>query len=186
VSWNAKEQLILDAWAEMGKESAGAAELDLIQEKLLEKFAGQARESPAFIARTLADQGVRLRHPEILEADVRWREREVFAFFTAEELNFATIEDAAAWIQKLGALEPQPDLRSHVLQVKTELGSVAASKQVPATEKEIAAEVAEWLTVWLQNPPIFADWLVLRRQSPEFRERFEQPQRSTRDTKEVN
>jgi len=36
----------------------------------------------------------------------------------------------------------------------------------------IAAEVAQWLTVWLQNPQIFTDWLALRRESAEFRERF--------------
>jgi acyl-CoA thioesterase len=172
VTWNAKEQLILDVWAEMDNESAGAAELELIQERLLEKSNTQVRESPASIARTLADSGVRLRHPEILEAELRWRESRDMALFAPEELNFTTLETAVAWVEKLSALEPRPELRSLVLQVKTELGLVATSKQVPVREKQIATEIAEWLTVWLQNPPIFSDWLILRRQSPEFRERF--------------
>ena len=172
MSSHAKEQLILDIWAEVGDESAGAAEFELIQERLLEKSNAQVRESPASIARTLADHGVRLRHPEILEADLRWRESREMALFAPEELNFTTIENAAAWVEKLSALQPRPELTSLVLQVKTELGLVATSKQVAVREKQIATEVAEWLTVWLQNPPIFADWLALRRESPQFRERF--------------
>lgn len=169
---SAKEQLILDIWAGVGDESAGAAELELIQERLLEQSSTQVRESPASIARTLADHGVRLRHPEILEADLRWRESQEIALFAPEELNFTTIESAAAWVEKLSALEPRPELRSLVMQVKTELGLVATSKQVSVREKQIATEIVEWLTIWLQNPPIFADWLALRRESPEFRERF--------------
>ena len=167
-----KEQLILDVWDEIGKESVGAAELDLIQQALVERLGNQGRESPAAIARALADQGVRLRHPEILEADVRWREREVFSVFSPEELNFTTIEAALAWIEKLGALPPEFDARKFVLPLKAELELAAKSMRVALPERLIAAEVAHWLTVWLQNPPIFADWLTLRRQSPEFRERF--------------
>jgi hypothetical protein len=172
VTLSAKEQLILDIWAGVGDESAGAAELELIQEKLLEQSNTQVRESPASIARTLADHGVRLRHPEILEADLRWRESQEIALFAPEELNFTTIESAAAWVEKLSALEPRPELRSLVLQVKTELGLVATSKQVSVREKRIATEIAEWLAVWLQNPPIFSDWLALRRHSPDFLQRF--------------
>ena len=172
MSSNAKEQLILEIWADVGDESAGAAELELIQEKLLQQSGTHVRESPASIARTLADHGVRLRHPEILEADLRWRESREMALFAPEELNFTTIENGLAWVEKLSALEPRPDVRSLVLQVKTELGLLATSKQIPVREKQIATEIAEWLTVWLQNPSIFSDWLALRRQSPEFHQRF--------------
>ena len=167
-----REQLIIDLWSELGKESVGAADLDLIRRTLIERFGEQGIESPALIARTLADQGAHLQHPEILEADVRWRERDVLALFNSEELNFATIEAALTWIEKLGTLPPQPELRRSVLQIKSELELFAVSRQVPEGERDLATEVAHWLTVWLQNPAIFADWLVLRRESPEFRMRF--------------
>ena len=71
---DAREQLILDIWAGVDNESAGADELELIQKELLEQSKIPVAESPASIARTLADHGVRLRHPEILEADLRWRQ----------------------------------------------------------------------------------------------------------------
>lgn len=151
-------------------ECAGAAEIDRIRQALVDRFGAQARESPAAIARTLADNGVRLKHPEILETDVRWRE--AFALFTAEELNFASIDAALAWIEKLAALPQSTECRGFVLQLKPELELVATSRQIPLPERLIAAEVAQWLTVWLQNPQIFTDWLALRRESAEFRDRF--------------
>ena len=172
MSANAREQVILEVWDETGLETAGAAELKVIQQALLEKFGAQGRESPASIARTLADHGVRLKHPEVLDADVRWREREVLAPFTHEELNFTTIEAALAWVEKLTALTPDAELRRFVVQIKTELEAMAGSKEISLREREVAGEVAHWLAVWLQNPPIFADWLSLRRQSAEYRERF--------------
>jgi hypothetical protein len=63
-------------------------------------------------------------------------------------------------------------LRSFVVQLKVELESVAKSMRVALPDRLIAIEIAHWLTVWLQNPAIFADWLALRRESEEFRERF--------------
>lgn len=156
----------------MEQESAGGAEVDQIQRALIERFGLQARESPAAIARTLADNGVRLRHPEILDADVRWRERESLAAFTTEELSFTSIDAALAWIEKLSTLSQSAEARGFVLQLKPELELVATSRQIPLPERLIAAEVAQWLAVWLQNPQIFADWLALRRESAEFRDRF--------------
>ena len=173
MSANAKEQLILEVWDETGQETAGAAELELIQKALLEKLGAQGRESPASIARTLADNGVPLKHPEVFEADLRWREREMFAGFSYEELNLTTIEASLAWIEKLTALPPDTELRRFVVQIKTELELLAGSKKISLREREVAGEVAQWLTIWLQNPPIFADWLSLRRQSAEYRERFD-------------
>ena len=167
-----RDQFILDWWTENGNESAGAAELDQIQQALLERFGAQGSESPAAIARTLADDGVRLRHPEILEADARWRERERLSLFTSEELNFTSIDAAIVFVEKISGLPQGPDLRSLVMQLKVELESVAKSMKIPLPDRLIALEVAHWLTVWLQNPPIFSDWLVLRRESAEFRERF--------------
>jgi hypothetical protein len=166
------EQAIADLWAEMEKESVGAAELAEIQQRLLERFGLQGRESPAAIARILANTGARLKHPEILEADVRWREREAFSHFTPEELNFSSIDAALVWIEKLSALAQTSESRGFGLQLKAELELVATSRQIPLADRLIAAEIAQWLTVWLQNPAIFSDWLALRRESEEFQDRF--------------
>lgn len=165
-----RDQFIIDWWTENGNETAGAAELDRIQQALVERFGTQGRESPAAIARTLADTGVRLKHPEVLEADMRWRQQS--SLFTSEDLTFASIDAALAFAHKLAGLPQGSELRNLVLQLKAELEWMAKSMRIPLPDRLIALEVAHWLAVWLQNPAIFSNWLALRRESAEFRERF--------------
>jgi len=169
-----RSEYIIDVWERIDKEVAGASELKLIQEALLERF-GTAG-SPASVARTLADHGVRLGHPQILEADVRWRERS--SFFTPDDLTFGSLQSAMILMDRIEQLRQQFELdnsalehlRQSVFQLKNELEIVSASPK--SASKELAAEVAQWLTVWLQNPPIFSEWLALRRNTADFQERF--------------
>ena len=160
-----RDEFIIEVWESMAKEVVGTAELRLIQNAVMERFGVET--SPASIARVLADHGARLGHPEILQADARWRAEQ--SFFTAEELEFADLKAAFKLIDKIENLRQQPEnlerLRHAVRSLKTELDSLAAANP-------LAAEVAQWLTVWLQNPQIFADWHTLRQNTPEFRERF--------------
>ena len=178
------DQFIVDWWTENGNEPAGAAELEQVQQALIARFGAQGRESPATIARTLADNGVPLRHPDVLAADVRWREREQVGLFTSEELDFSNIEAAVAWAENLALIDDQSKLRAAVLQLKAELELVAKSMRIALPERLVAAEVAQWLTVWLQNPAIFGDWLALRRQSADFLARFGHEKAQTAQEKE--
>jgi len=153
--------LIVEVWEKTGREVVGAEDLSLIQDALVQRF--RSESSPASIARVLADHGARLGHPEILQADSRWRERQ--HLFTPEDLAFDTIEAANAFIEKLQQLQQTQSLRQSVLQIKQEL-------DVLAIRRPVAREAAQWLTVWLQNPQIFAGWLDLRRSTAEFQELF--------------
>lgn len=158
----------------MDKEVAGASELSLIQEAVLERFGTPV--SPAAVARTLADHGVRLGHPQILEADVQWRERT--SLFTPDDLDFGTLYGATVLMDKIENLRQQFEfdqsalehLRQSVFQLKNELEVLASSRK--SANKDLAVEVAQWLTVWLHNPAIFTDWLALRRNTADFQERF--------------
>lgn len=124
-------------------------------------------QSPASLARRQADAGAELVHPDVLNTDVAWRSARLF---TAEELNFDTPAAAVAWMEELPRKNPP---RSTVLSLKRELELVAASSRTGENDRQLARELAEWLTVWLQNPQIFPDWFVLRRNTAEFRQLFE-------------
>jgi hypothetical protein len=156
-----RDEYIVEVWEQTGREVVGAAELGLIQDALVQRFGSES--SPASIARVLADHGARLGHPEILQADSRWRERQ--HIFTPDDLAFDTIDAANAFIDKLQQLEQTQSLRQSVQQIKQELDHLADSRAV-------AGEAAQWLTVWLQNPKIFAEWLDLRRSTSEFQQLF--------------
>jgi hypothetical protein len=170
-----RELLIIDVWKPLDKEVVGAAELELIRETIIQRFGTSV--SPASIARALANHGVRLGHPEILEADVRWREHNLL--FTPEDLAFGTLHAATALMEKAERLRQRFEheelmlehLRQEVRRIKSELDLLASSEK--SGNKHLAEELAQWLTVWLQNPQIFPEWLALRRATPEFRARFE-------------
>lgn len=162
-----KEQFIVQVWDEMGQDVVVAAELIAIQQALTKRFGPM---SPAAIARVLAEDGVRLGHPEILQADSRWREHN--SLFTADELTLESVADAVRLMEKITRLQYEESVRQSVRQLKPELDLVAKSPETPRNQRELASEVAQWLTVWLQNPQIFAQWLDLRRATPEFQERF--------------
>jgi hypothetical protein len=173
-----KHELILDVWKQLQRESVGAQELETIQQAILEVFGEGATESPASIARTLADTGATLRHPEILDSDARWREGLSLEMLFPEQLNFSNLTAASDSIGKLDDLrkkfEQEGDqaglqrLRGLALEVKREVQVVARSRAAGRRERLEAKETAEWLIIWLQDPHIFADWLSLRRRSPEF------------------
>jgi len=111
----------------MDKEVVGAPELESIQETIAEQFGTSV--SPASIARALADHGVGLGHPEILQTDLRWRERN--QIFTPEDLTFGTIDAANALIEKIESLRHFENER-----LRHEVGSLRPSSTCsPPTKK---------------------------------------------------
>ena len=166
-----KDEFIVDVWDLIEKDVVSGSALGLIQDAIAERFGDAAVPSPALIARVLADCGVVLAHPHILEADSRWREQR--QFFSPEDLAFETIDEATAFIEKVQQQDPTlARLRLSVQQVKTELAVLAASSAVSQETRDLAREVGQWLTVWLQNPQIFPEWFALRRNTAEFQQLF--------------
>ena len=169
-----KYQIVVDVWERMEKDVVGAPELELIQQALAVRFGTIV--SLASIARTLADHGATLGHPDIIAADLKWRERA--SLFTPEDLTFGNMDAATSLIEKIEGLretfqEDKPmleHLRQSVQQIKNELDVLAASDRVG--QNVLAREVGQWLAIWLQNPQIFPEWLALRRNTPEFQKRF--------------
>ena len=186
--WHARTRrdLIIEVWEDLDCESVGARELDQIQQALREKFGAGALKSPAAIARVVADEGAVLRHPEVFDSDLKWRKRNVGDLKFQEGLDFASLSTAFASMVKLEQkrLELQMQLQTNDdTRGRTQLRNIvmgarkdsllrARSKIIDEHQREQAKEISQWLTVWLQAPELFSDWLDLRRRSPEFRKRF--------------
>ena len=178
-----QRELIIQTWERLDCATIGEDELHEIQ-RAIRDHSGQD-ESPAAIARVLADEGAELRHPEVIEFDARWREAKI----ENESAHFKGLEElltgkplrlskAEALIAKLEALRQSADK-----QAEKEVRRVAVSRRQLAEllakdskldqlQRAEQAEIAEWLKVWVQTPNLFADWLELRRRSPEFQKKF--------------
>lgn len=183
-SWSGrtKRGLIIEVWEALDCESVGTHELEQIQQALREKFGEGALESPASIARTVADEGAVLRHPEVFECDRKWRERLSSEDVPLNSLSFSNLADASESIRKLeswrrkfaeeGKQVKLRRLQEFALKTKQELQLVARSRVVEARRRIEAEEIVQWLTIWMQDPAIFEVWLSLRKRSVGFVEKF--------------
>jgi hypothetical protein len=182
--WKArtKRELMIEVWERLDCESVGAEELGAVLEAVRGRFGEGAVESPASVARLLADEGAELRHAEVLEMDARWRTRDPYEAAFRNVLKFSTFAEASASIKRLTNLRRQFQrvkdkeglrrVHETVLKGKQRAQMIARNESVNERKRAEKEEIAQWFTVWLQQPEIFDDWLALRRRSKDFRERF--------------
>ena len=177
-----KRDLMIEVWEHLDCESVGSKELEAIAAVVEERFGEGAVESPATLARLLADEGAELRHAEVLEADARWRAADPYEAMFRNVLRFSDFAQAAASIRRLDNLRKQFErkkdkaglrrVRETVLKGKQRAEMIARNPKVDGVKRAEKTEIAQWFTVWLQSPEMFEDWLELRQRSKEFRERY--------------
>lgn len=182
--WQARtrDELIIEVWEALDCESVGERELLAIQQVLGGRLGAGAVVSPACIARVVADEGAALRHPETLNCDTKWRAQNSIPLVSLDELNFTTLAAAAESLKTIDRLcreaaqessaQKLEQLRELALHYKQEEQLLARSRIVTTQERSVAKEIAEWISIWLQEPDLFADWLDLRQSSPEYRRKF--------------
>lgn len=181
--WSARNnrELAIEVWEALDCESVGARELEEIQQALLERFGAGGLMSPAAIARVVAEEGALLRHPEVFECDYKWRETNLGKRAFRNELEFSDLSTAFASVVKLeerrlqqygSSAEDLGELREIVLAARDDSLLRSRSKITDQGQREQLKEISQWLTVWLQSPALFSDWLDLRRRSPDYLKRF--------------
>ena len=182
-----KREAIVEIWSRLERPPVGEQVLDKVQRGLDDKFGKGASDSPAAIARILADEGAELRHPEVIEFDARWREKNI------ADVNSGVIGDrdleepltlktAAKILQRFEKQRQRfmreknqgelRGLREVALNEKARAQLLARDNRLDETNRAAQIEIAEWLRVWLQTPDIFEDWLTLRLRSADFRNQF--------------
>lgn len=188
--WRArtKRDLIIEVWESLDCESVGAKELEVIAAEVKAAFGEGAVESPAAMARVLAEEGAELRYAEVLELDARWRAQDLYAPMFRNILRFGSFKQAAASIRQLenlrrrfqrtGDREGLRRLREIGLTGKRRAAMIARNPKVDPQKREEKEEIARWFTVWLRTPELFDHWLELRLSSEEFQKRFGQIDRA--------
>ncbi len=173
-----KRDLIIEVWEKLDCESVGRVEIEAIEIVVGDHFGESAVDPPMVLARTLADEGAELRHSEIMELHVeRASDRPYDAAFQ-NILKISDLHSAAGTIRRLENLrrkyaagDDKTGLRlvRETAQQGKQMALDGISKNTPVN---IASEIAQWFTVWLQNPDVFETWLGLRVRSSEFKDMF--------------
>jgi len=137
------------------------------------------RASRSYVAGVLAEAGVRV------EVDDKyidpWMD-EPYAGRLKGVLEFGDTAKAEASIRKLDAAYREYRelgdrvgvglVRTLMLKGKQRAAGLASNPRLSREKRTEKQEIAGWFRVWLETPDLFADWLGLRKASPEFRRQF--------------
>ncbi|HEY0461834.1 MAG TPA: hypothetical protein VGC97_22065 [Pyrinomonadaceae bacterium] len=183
--WHArtKNDLIIEVWEKLDCESVGAREIEAIEIAVADKFGYGAVGSPMVIARLLADEGAHLRHAEIMELDVRRRMESPYDAMFRNILKFSDFKQTLISIRRLenlrrkfAAENDKEGLRlvnETAQKGKNRAQMIAGNEKVDGEKRAEKAEIAEWFTLWMQSPEVFENWVLLRQNSKDFKEKFE-------------
>ena len=175
MTWKArnKTDLMIEVWEKLDCESVGAPEIESIETVVADVYGNAAVESPMRIARLLADEGAELRHSEIMELYVRRASVRPHAAAFENLLDASSLDAAVSSIRRMENLrlkfESESDRDGLRLLRKT---AIEEKDRLRSGKNSIAAEITEWLTLWLQAPELFENWLKLRRRSADFVSKF--------------
>jgi hypothetical protein len=177
-----KNDLIIEVWEKLDCESVGAKEIEAIEIVLADKFGASAVDSPMIIARLLADEGARLRHSEIMELDVLRRTESPYDAMFRNILKFSDFKQTLISIRRLENLrkkfasendkEGVRLVRETALKGKRRARMIAGNSKIDKQKRAEKAEIAEWFTLWMQSPEVFENWVLLRQNSKDFKEKF--------------
>ncbi len=178
-----KNDLIIEVWEKLDCESVGERELVAIETVIRAKYGDSAVDSPMILARLLADEGAELRHEEVLKLHIKRCSDTPYAPMFRNIFNIKGFSQTIYSIRKMENLrvkftadddrEGLRLIREATIKVKAD--AILLSKDRKKTRRMRAenAEIAEWLTIWLQSPDVFENWVKLRQNSQDFKEKFE-------------
>ena len=178
-----KTDLIIEVWEKLDCESVGAIEIEAIETVVREKYGNNAVDSPMTIARLLADEGAELRHAEIMQLNVKRLLESPYDAMFRNILKFSDFKQVVISIRQLENLrrkfisendkEGLRLVREMALKGKRRAQMIAGNEKVDVQKRAEKAEIVEWFSIWLQSPEIFENWIELRQQSKDFKERFQ-------------
>jgi hypothetical protein len=107
-------------------------------------------------------------------------------------LQFATLAEAETCLRRMDELwrrfkAEERQAQAARVMATARLGvqrarMIAGNKRVSPARRAEKEEIRQWFRVWIENPEVFFDWLELRKQAPEFVEKFGAPAPPTEKT----
>jgi hypothetical protein len=173
-----KKALILETAREIKVQQWTPAEIDQLRRRLLAEHGEAGKTGTEYIADVLKDAGQKVIINQLEEAEEQYEEE------FEDLLHFKTLEDAEVSIMRLDELMRK--FRTHgehaaverVLNVarlgKRRAEMISRNHKVEPQKRAEKEEIANWFRIWLETPDAFFDWLDVRKQAPDFREKFPQ------------
>ena len=174
-----KRETVLEIYDREAMGEVGAREIAQISRALIVELGEGGAMTPAEIARILVDEELPVRFDQIfaMSSPVERYQR-----LFDRLLNLETLDEAESSISRLDRLCRQFERAgdrtgvrlARKLAIDARDGSLrrASDETRDQPSRAVHAEIAAWLTVWLQTPDLFPQWLELRKASSSFKEAF--------------
>lgn len=171
-----KKALILETARGLGKPRFTPAEIEQIRRQLMAHLGARGKTSPEYIVRVLQEAGLRVAWSTRADEEDQYEEE------FADLLHFSTLDEAEMCLVRLDELlrkfQAAHDrneierVREVALLGRRRAEMIARNHKVAPAKRAEKEEVARWFAIWLETPDAFFEWLEVRKQSPEFQEKF--------------
>jgi hypothetical protein len=171
-----KKSLILETARQINAQKWTPAEIEQLRLRLIAEHGETGKTGSEYIADVLKDAGHKVLLSMQEEAEEQYEEE------FEDLLHFKTLGDAEVSIMRLDELMRK--FREHgekaaverVLAVarlgKRRAEMISRNNKVEPQKRAEKIEIASWFRIWLETPDSFFDWLDVRKQSPEFQQKF--------------
>jgi|DewCreStandDraft_2_1066082.scaffolds.fasta_scaffold00087_57 hypothetical protein len=173
-----KKEAILRLCAELAPERVGEAELQRLKTRLRQELGEAECPSEGYIVDVLRAAGYRVLVTGPFAAPAF---EEEYARQFEGVLKFDTLEHAERSLRELSRLHRAFKERGDgkgiayaraVARLGSRRARAAARRAKDERARAIKMEIAEWFALWASSPETFEVWIELRKQAPEFRQRF--------------
>lgn len=171
-----KKALILEAARVLAKPRYTPAEIEQIRRQLIAQLGAQGKTAPDYIVSVLEEAGMRVVWSTRSDTEGRYEEE-----FT-DLLHFSTLEEAEMCLVRLDELFRKFLLDNEQAAVErvrevARLGRrraemISRNHKVDVYKRAEKEEIAHWFAIWLETPDAFFEWLEVRKQSPDFLNKF--------------
>jgi hypothetical protein len=173
---SSKKALILEIARELGKPRYTPAEIEQIRRQLIVHLGAQGNTAADYIVSVLEEAGLRVVWSTRSDTEGRYEEE------FQDLLHFSTLEEAEMCLVRLDELlrkfvvEGEQHAAERVREVgrlgRRRADMIARNHKVDPAKRAEKEEVARWFGIWLETPDAFFDWLEVRKESPDFQNKF--------------
>jgi hypothetical protein len=172
-----KKALILEVARELGKPRYTPAEIEQIKRQLITHLgATHGKTSSDYITSVLEEAGLRVVWSTRSDTEGRYEEEfhDLLHFSTLDEAEMCIIRLDELWrkFQTEGERSAAERVREVARLGRRRAEMISRNHKVDALKRAEKVEVARWFAIWLETPDTFFDWLEVRKQAPEYQEKF--------------
>ncbi len=172
-----RAEVILDIYDREAMGEVTPREIAIINEGLRGEFGDGGVLAPVEIASILTEEDLPVRFEQIFSMS---SQDDRYERLFSSCIDLSSLEAAEASLRRLDDLMAglNGDRRGEeyaltiARRARARARVAVESEDLSERERAEQGEIAEWFTIWLQTPQLFASWLDLRKRSTPFRKAF--------------